>query len=332
MMATLFLINLPLIFFKVNAIVDHYCSSSMMCLRSSQSYVKYIIDKSPIVRRTEIKSLTFCLGLYLGIPHTSTERCVDPPEGIIYIMEGSASSKKRPGVLDWADCSIVKFREMRKKLACFKRTIEASRSSCGNGQVEDGEECDCVANECRICCNEDCKLTANSSCSNGPCCDISKCQFFDDKKQCRAAEDSCDIPELCDGETSKCPPNYVVANGYRCNGISGQEGYCFNGMCANRQDVCEWIFLDGSMADDECYDLNQEEGTEWGGCGPIFQIKSEGNVPSYRACSPEDIFCGRIYCTQPGIEGKTEMDLTEESKFLYSKLLKRFFKNSLLSL
>lgn len=251
------------------------------------------------------------MGISLGIPEVSEDRCGKPPDDIIWIMSGKGRVMLE-GKLQWADCSIEAFKRKKASLACLRKTIDSSRAICGNGLVEGDEQCDCFMGDCKKCCDETCKLFENSTCSNGPCCDASKCQFFNNTQQCRTSDDFCDIPELCDGNSSKCPDNYVVANGYACQGSSGDKGYCFNGICGNPKDVCEWAFLNGSSAPDKCFDNNEQDGTEWGGCGPTFQSKKNGG-PSYTACKKGNKFCGKIYCTQPGIESKMSMNYTPES-------------------
>ena len=101
---------------------------------------------------------------------------------------------------------------------------------CGNGVVEEGEECDCGFGEE---CNEDscysaseedkskrCKLKPNAICSpsQGVCCS-SSCQFKNSSKICRI-ENDCLYTVSCTGESSDCPinsnnsfkPNYTVCN------------------------------------------------------------------------------------------------------------------------
>ncbi|KAF1741720.1 hypothetical protein MXB_888 [Myxobolus squamalis] len=73
------------------------------------------------------------------------------------------------------------------KYPCLKKKIDTKRlfSSCGDGVIDEGEDCDCAFDElCYIiagenqCCNMDtCKfLNKTSQCSRGQCCD--ECQVF----------------------------------------------------------------------------------------------------------------------------------------------------------
>lgn len=120
------------------------------------------------------------------------------------------------------------------------------RRNCGNGIVEDGEECDCgTFEECNKkdpCCDPiTCKLIKEAECASGPCCD--KCHVsphfsllrswakFDFSLQlreqgfiCRDAFNECDLPEVCTGESGSCPGDVFKKNGSPCGfGVSGME-------------------------------------------------------------------------------------------------------------
>uniref|UniRef100_A0A3B3RDR2 Disintegrin domain-containing protein n=1 Tax=Paramormyrops kingsleyae TaxID=1676925 RepID=A0A3B3RDR2_9TELE len=75
---------------------------------------------------------------------------------------------------------------------------------CGNGYLEDGEECDC-GDECSSpCCNaHNCTLKAGAQCAHGVCCE--NCKLKSPGVLCRPASGSCDLPEYCDGKSESCP-------------------------------------------------------------------------------------------------------------------------------
>uniref|UniRef100_A0AAX7VIR4 ADAM metallopeptidase domain 22 n=1 Tax=Astatotilapia calliptera TaxID=8154 RepID=A0AAX7VIR4_ASTCA len=136
---------------------------------------------------------------------------------------------------------------------------------CGNGFVEPGEECDCgnpaeCAKEGENCC-KNCTLTQGSVCSNGLCCN--NCQFRG--IVCRDAVNDCDIPEICLGNSSQCPPNVHKMDGYTCE---KDQGRCFSGRCKTKDRQCKFIWGEKATAADKfCYEKLNIEGTEKGNCG-----------------------------------------------------------------
>ncbi|XP_043365306.1 disintegrin and metalloproteinase domain-containing protein 22 isoform X13 [Dermochelys coriacea] len=160
---------------------------------------------------------------------------------------------------------------------------------CGNGFVEDGEECDCgTTAECAIeggdCCHS-CTLTAGSECSNGLCC--RKCQFESKGVVCRDAVNDCDIPENCTGNSSQCSPNSHKMDGYSCD---NKQGICFGGRCKTRDRQCKYIWGEKvTAADRYCYEKLNIEGTEKGNCGR--------GKDTWIQCNKQDVLCGYLLCT-----------------------------------
>ncbi|CAB4012605.1 disintegrin and metallo ase domain-containing 12-like, partial [Paramuricea clavata] len=113
----------------------------------------------------------------------------------------------------------------------------ATDAACGNGFVEDGEECDCGAQEdCErvndTCCNyTSCMLNDEAQCADGVCC--SNCQFISRGTVCREAVNSCDVPEFCNGTSEVCSDDLIVVNGLPCT-----EGYCYEGECRTHDHQC----------------------------------------------------------------------------------------------
>uniref|UniRef100_A0AAX7VVS8 ADAM metallopeptidase domain 22 n=1 Tax=Astatotilapia calliptera TaxID=8154 RepID=A0AAX7VVS8_ASTCA len=158
---------------------------------------------------------------------------------------------------------------------------------CGNGFVEPGEECDCgnpaeCAKEGENCC-KNCTLTQGSVCSNGLCCN--NCQFRG--IVCRDAVNDCDIPEICLGNSSQCPPNVHKMDGYTCE---KDQGRCFSGRCKTKDRQCKFIWGEKATAADKfCYEKLNIEGTEKGNCGK--------DKDTWIQCNKQDVHCGYLLCS-----------------------------------
>lgn len=142
------------------------------------------------------------------------------------------------------------------------------RRTCGNGIVEEGEDCDCgTIDECPEidpCCDPiTCKLTKESECATGPCCE--NCRLKEQGVICRDAKNECDLPEHCSGDNGQCPQDVFKKNGNRC---ATNKGYCFNGQCPTLNIQCEQIWgLGGMSADVRCFDQFNSKGSMNGHCG-----------------------------------------------------------------
>ncbi|KAI8338854.1 Metallo-peptidase family M12-domain-containing protein [Chlamydoabsidia padenii] len=114
------------------------------------------------------------------------------------------------------------------------RTIETLQM-CGNGIVEQGEECDPGSHSSSCCDATTCKFINNAVCDdvNDSCCN--QCQYQPSTHQCRPAYTSCDIPEYCTGSSGACPPDLFTADGTDCGG----NLKCASGQCTSRDLQCQ---------------------------------------------------------------------------------------------
>lgn len=117
------------------------------------------------------------------------------------------------------------------------------KATCGNGILEEGEECDCGSEEeCKgnPCCSFGCKLKEGAACSDGnePCC--SKCQFRKAEEQfkCFTSKSRCQLDSFCDGNSGKCPAVQKAVDGSQCE-LDG--GKCASGICTSRDLQCKAI-------------------------------------------------------------------------------------------
>ncbi|XP_066277563.1 disintegrin and metalloproteinase domain-containing protein 12-like isoform X2 [Branchiostoma lanceolatum] len=159
---------------------------------------------------------------------------------------------------------------------------------CGNGYLEEGEDCDCgTVDECTSpCCDPStCTLQENATCAIGLCCE--GCQLVSAGTLCRDDLGDCDLPEYCTGTSPHCPPNVFIQDGYDC---LYEEGYCFNGACLTHEAQCKETWGDaGEVAEDVCYSLINTKGDVYGNCG-----KDEND--QYIPCDEIDIKCGKLQC------------------------------------
>ncbi|XP_063166035.1 disintegrin and metalloproteinase domain-containing protein 33 isoform X2 [Candoia aspera] len=167
---------------------------------------------------------------------------------------------------------------------------------CGNGFLEEGEECDCgEAEECtNPCCNpQNCTLKAGAECAHGECCD--SCKLKSAGTTCREPAGSCDLPEYCTGASPYCPANVYLLDGSMCS--DGKE-YCNNGMCMTHHQQCIQLWGPGAWpAPDACFQDVNKAGDMYGNCG-------KDRHGYYVKCAKRDAKCGKIQCQSPAAKPK----------------------------
>jgi hypothetical protein len=97
---------------------------------------------------------------------------------------------------------------------------------CGDGIVQDGEDCDPGPG------------------ATLPCCDTD-CAFRDAAAECRPAAGECDAAERCDGESAVCPPNLPAPDGTACaaGALACTSAACVGGACATGLEP-GWCLID----------------------------------------------------------------------------------------
>uniref|UniRef100_A0A3B4ANK6 ADAM metallopeptidase domain 12 n=1 Tax=Periophthalmus magnuspinnatus TaxID=409849 RepID=A0A3B4ANK6_9GOBI len=159
---------------------------------------------------------------------------------------------------------------------------------CGNGYVEEGEECDCgEPEEClNPCCNATtCTLKGEAVCAHGQCCH--DCQLKPAGTPCRESSNSCDLPEFCTGTSPHCPANVYLHDGHACLLV---DGYCYNGICQTHEQQCITLWGQGAKpAPGICFERVNSAGDPYGNCG-------KDNKGLFAKCEPRDAKCGKIQC------------------------------------
>ncbi|CAL8244718.1 unnamed protein product [Lota lota] len=213
-----------------------------------QNYASHVPPK--------VSHITFAheVGHNFGSPHDSGTECT-PGESKVqtqkeqgnYIMYARATSGDKMNNNKFSICSIRNISKVleKKRDICF---VESGQPICGNGIVEEGEQCDCgYSDQCKdVCCydanQEDgkkCKLKPGSICSpsQGPCCNAA-CNYKDSSWVCRM-ESECALEGKCSGVSPQCPASEPKENLTTCH---SETQVCINGGCSGS--ICEKHTLD----------------------------------------------------------------------------------------
>ncbi|XP_063369368.1 disintegrin and metalloproteinase domain-containing protein 33-like [Cydia amplana] len=210
------------------------------------------------------------MGHNFGMGHDDEkEGCACPDKRCI--MSSYTSDSIIP--VRWSTCSLRNLsRSFEKGLDYCLRNIPKTlfdSPTCGNGFLEEGEECDCGTppgaftaqdsdhNACTACCKPDCTLRDNATCGHGQCCDIK----FLESEECHCGT----TPGACspgDGDhnacTACCKPDCTLRDNATCG----------HGQC------CDIKFLES----EECHC-----GTTPGACSP-----GDGDHNACTACCKPD--------------------------------------------
>ncbi|XP_029774695.1 disintegrin and metalloproteinase domain-containing protein 33 isoform X2 [Suricata suricatta] len=231
------------------------------------------------------------IGHSLGLSHDPDGCCVEAAEQGGCVM---AAATGHPFPRVFSACSRRQVRAFFRKGggACLSNAPDAGalvpQARCGNGLVEDGEECDCgPSQECAdaCCLAHNCSLRAGAQCAHGDCC--ARCLLKPAGVLCRRAAGDCDLPEFCTGDSPYCPLDIFLLDGSPC--ASGR-GYCRDGACPTLEQQCQQLWGPGSSpAPEACFHIVNSAGDAHGNCG---QDGKGGYVP----CLQRDVQCGKLQC------------------------------------
>ncbi|XP_070621429.1 zinc metalloproteinase-disintegrin-like atragin [Erythrolamprus reginae] len=228
------------------------------------------------------------MGHNLGIGHDKTSCTCQPNSCVMTASLGFSPP------YEFSSCSLEQHQQylIKDHPQCILNkpliTDIVAPAVCGNYFLEEGEDCDCGSPEnCQsTCCNATtCKLQPTAKCDSGECCE--QCNFKGAGVECRGVKDDCDLAESCTGQSGECPTDQFQRDGQPCQ---NNEGYCYNGKCPTLASQCIDIFGPGNnVGRDGCFQINLF-GTDFGYCRRENGVKSP--------CKPQDIKCGRLYCTE----------------------------------
>ncbi|EKG11140.1 Peptidase M12B ADAM/reprolysin [Macrophomina phaseolina MS6] len=147
------------------------------------------------------------------------------------------------------------------KSDCFtnnRGVTTISGQQCGNGIVEEGEDCDCGGEEgcgSNPCCDAStCRFRTGAVCddSNEDCC--RDCQFAPANTVCRASTGDCDPQETCSGTSPYCPADETAEDGTSCgNGLK-----CASGQCTSRDQQCKSALGAYTQGTNDTYACNDQ--------------------------------------------------------------------------
>ncbi|XP_037090955.1 disintegrin and metalloproteinase domain-containing protein 10-like [Pollicipes pollicipes] len=218
-----------------------------------------------------VSHVTFAheVGHNFGSQHDpdKNKECTPGGENGNYIMFARATSGDKRNNDRFSPCSLRSIEPVlrvkaRSKKGCF---VEPQAAICGNGVVEDGEECDCGWEEDCIeaCCNPmraapppgqpPCRLRPGAQCSpsQGPCCN-STCELGYGQ-QCRN-DNGCRATSRCNGRSPHCPPSIRKPDRTVCNEYNVcYQGECSGSIClAYGLESCQCDPVDGGNATRSC--------------------------------------------------------------------------------
>ena len=154
-----------------------------------------------------------------------------------------------------------------------------SSAVCGNGVVEDGEQCD------------------DGGTQSGDCCSPT-CQFESAATVCRPSVGSCDVAEFCDGSSAVCPADVFDP------GLCDDGAFCTVGSACVAGSCTPAVARDCSAAGDQCNvgvcddvsDSCQPQAANEGAVCTDGNASTVGDVCTAGSCAGVEL-CAGVVCS-----------------------------------
>ncbi|KAI0227231.1 Carbonic anhydrase 1 [Lamellibrachia satsuma] len=257
-------------------------------------------------------TLTHELGHSFGARHDTSAECLPGGRYGMYLMHSSATDFTKPNSYTFSPCSIRQMGPVvQNKGFCLK--TYGTDESCGNYLHDEGEECDCGADQrqCNVfdrCCvppstNEPgCRIRheAGHVCSplSSPCC-TGLCRVETEARVCLAATD-CTRAAVCDAVSVECPEPVPLADGTLC---AGGVRVCSGGQCVgSRCKLYGWVDCECAGVQDElCQLCCAARNTSGSDCKPAYRLSDTDTLvaPIYKneadTCNQQSGFCTKTH-------------------------------------
>ncbi|KAI8761220.1 disintegrin and metalloproteinase domain-containing protein 17 [Biomphalaria glabrata] len=175
-------------------------------------------------------NLVFVHGHNLGSEHDpNTPECsATESRGGDFLMWDRAVSGKYPNNKKFSPCSLKLIGIAKRSFYCLTEFSTVNKF-CGNGIVDEGEECDAGARQQEDpCCDDKCQLKPQAMCSetNRQCC--VNCKMAPNTTVCSdSGTAECQKKSFCTGQSYECPQSEKMDDWTPCIA----DGFCYDGDC-----------------------------------------------------------------------------------------------------